>query len=265
LKPKTKKQKRADRWPSRLAELGIGAGWLIGTAAALRALDTLLGQNPLAAALLGAILADLAAGRAGVRWDETTPKDGLRPPGYARAAAKRLGLGALVASGVLAVTVVVGVALGRAEVQRGVPTLGLAIAAGRGGAVAVREELLYRGLVLHAADRARLARWIGPIFSGLASASALLLEPGTSLPALALAAAAGWMFAILWQRAGGAWAAIGAHAAWSLVLGAVLRGAVLDVTWRLDVLVQGPRATGAAAWIAAALCLGAGWVVARRR
>jgi len=79
-----RRTRAGNTWPARLAELGIGAGWLIGISAALRVLDTLLGQAPLASALLGAILVDLAAGRAGVRWDELTSEDGTRHRGSPR-------------------------------------------------------------------------------------------------------------------------------------------------------------------------------------
>ena len=174
-----------------------------------------------------------------------------------------MGLGVLIASAVLGATVVAGAAMGRAHVELGAPGAGLAVATARCAALAVRSELLLRGLVLRTARRANLPRWLGAVFAGLAGAAAVALEPNVAPAGLVMTAASGWLFAILW-RTGGAWPAVGASAAWLVLVGAGLRGSLLDVSWQLDILAPNGRATGAPAWIASVVCVVAGLAVARR-
>src|SRR5262249_24765506 len=62
-------KKTADRRPGGpLVEIALGVAWLVGLSAALRVLDLALG--PLPKVIVGALVVDLAAGRAGVRWSE---------------------------------------------------------------------------------------------------------------------------------------------------------------------------------------------------
>jgi hypothetical protein len=72
---------------------------------------------------------------------------------------------------------------------------------------------------------------------------------------MVLTAASGWLFATLWQRDRGAWSAVGAHAAWALLTGAVLRGGLVDIAFKEGNLGLGPRASGAPAWIAAVIAV----------
>ena len=53
-----------------LGEIARGVAWLVGTAIAVRLVETLIGRSPLGAALAGAVVVDLAMTRAGVRWDD---------------------------------------------------------------------------------------------------------------------------------------------------------------------------------------------------
>jgi membrane protease YdiL (CAAX protease family) len=59
---------------TRLAHIGLGAAWLVGLSAALQLVEMLLGKSPLASAMAGAVLADVVAGFAGVRWDSQKAK-----------------------------------------------------------------------------------------------------------------------------------------------------------------------------------------------
>ena len=78
---------------TKLAQIGLGAAWLIGLAAALQLVEMLLGKSPLAAALGGAVLADVVAGFAGVRWDSAKARgaaagSATSPKAAGKAAAK---------------------------------------------------------------------------------------------------------------------------------------------------------------------------------
>jgi hypothetical protein len=228
-----------------LVELGLGVAWLIGVAAALQVVEALLGQSVLGAAIAGAVLVDLACSSAGVRWDV----GGRRPW---QETTRRLARGAAVAALLAAITLALSAAFGWARVGLGRPSLWLLPAALRAAAIGVRDELLFRGIPLMAAARAGVPPLVARGFAALTGAAAIALVPGTSPAAVALAAGSGLLFATLWQRDQGAFAAVGAHSALVLFTGALLRGGLLDATFaRGSVITLGPRAAGAPAWLAA--------------
>ncbi|MRG92778.1 type II CAAX prenyl endopeptidase Rce1 family protein [Polyangium spumosum] len=236
--------------PSR--EVAKGSAWLLGVALAVRLAEVLVGRNPLVAALVGAIVVDLGTYRAGVRWDPD-PSTGKGP----RARALRgIGLGLGVSLVLVVVPLVVAVLAGFASVSAGSPSGTLAFALLRAAAVATRDELLYRGLPLVVAARAGLAPRFGIGYAVLAGVAALALVPGASWEALVLTAAQGGLYAVLWARTGVAWASVAAHAGFTLLAGAGLRGGLVDVTWKSGLLGDGPRARGAVALVAAAVAVG---------
>jgi membrane protease YdiL (CAAX protease family) len=246
---KDKPAAKAPRAPGTpLVELGLGLAWLLGAAAMLQVVELLFGRVIMAAAIAGAVIADLAATWAGVRWDE-----GEKRPW--KAAVARLGAGASVAAGVIALMLTVGAALGRLEVSRGAPSIGIFLVVLRCVAIAVRDELVFRGIPLVAAARAGIPGPVARAYAALAGAAAMALLPGASPASIALTAASGWLFATLWQRDRGAWGAVGAHAAWALLTSGVLRGGLLDISVRDGNFGLGPRAAGAPAWIAAVIAL----------
>ncbi len=237
-------------------DLAIGAAWLVGLGAALRVVDVIVGQSPLAAAVVGAVLVDLLLSRAGVRWDEA----GGRPlEGYLRSAVVGAGFGALA----VAVPVVLLTLAGAAHVAPGRPSFALALGLVRAGAVAVRDELLFRGLVLAVVARAGLPVAAGLGFSAVAGGAAVALERGSSPASVALVVASGLLFAVLWRRDRGAFQAVGAHAAVALLAGVGLRGGLIEVTWASGLLGAGTHAQGAPAWVAAIGCLAIALVVGR--
>ena len=239
-----------------LVELGMGLAWLLGTAATLQAAELLFSKFIMAVAISGAVIADVASTWAGVRWDEGEKrawKDAIR----------RLGAGAGIAAAVIAVTFAGGAVLGKVEVQAGAPSVGIFLVVLRCAAIAVRDELVFRGIPLVAAGRAGVPAPIARGFAALAGAASIAALPGASAASLVLAAASGWLFATLWQRDRGAWSAVGAHAAWALLTGAVLRGGLVDMAFKEGNFGLGPRASGAAAWIAAGVALVAAAVLPR--
>jgi uncharacterized protein len=243
---------------SPLVELGIGAAWLVGLASMLSILEQLMGPGSLGTALLGAVAIDLLAGRAGVRWEwDEAPLDARRH------AVRRVAAGAAVALGAGTVAVGIAWALRWCHGEGAQPSWALAFAVARAAAIAVRDELLFRGLPLAAAARARVPASIAQAFAALVSGAAVAMIPGVTPAAVALAVGSGWLFAALWARDRGAWAAVGGHAGWLLFVGSVLHGGLFDIDWTTGNLAAGASAAGAPAWVAAGVLVAAGFAVGR--
>jgi uncharacterized protein len=239
-----------------LAEIGMGLAWLLGTAAALQIVELLFSRFIMGVALGGAVIADIASTWAGVRWDEGKKREW-------KDAVARLGAGAGIAAAVIAATFAIGAVMGRIEVRSGALSIGIFLAILRSAAVAVRDELVFRGIPLVAAARAGVPKPVARGFAALAGAASIALLPGAGPASIALSAAYGWLFATLWQRDRGAWSAVGAHGAWALLTGALLRGGLVDIAFREGNLGLGPRASGAPAWIAAGVAIVAAAVLPR--
>ncbi|WP_437711114.1 CPBP family glutamic-type intramembrane protease [Sorangium sp. So ce448] len=234
----------------RLTELALGAAWLIGLAAALQIVSVLLSSSPLAAALAGAVVADVIAARAGVQWTDPLEPEG---PGRRARLARRVGLGA--ALGALAVLITLGASavLGWVTVAAGAPSVSLGFALARAIALAVRDELLLTGIPFAAAARAGLSPRPALVFSALAHGAAIGLAPGASPSSFALATALGALAAALFLRGRGVFAAVAVHASFTALAGAGLRGALLDATWIDGALAAGTQASGPPAWLGAAV------------
>jgi hypothetical protein len=227
----------------RLATLGIGAAWILGIRAALLVLGGLLGSSPLPEVVLGALIVDVAAGRAGLGWSQRVLE---------RAAIlRRVAAGAAAGAGAALVPLVVALSAGwataRAPTSSGVALLGLVGST----ALAVRDEILYRGLPLMFAARAKVPQRFAIGFAALVSPSAFLLSGGATAEGVLLAIANGWLFATLYVRLDGTWAAVAAHAGWTGVTDVVFRGAVVDTIWSAGEIGEGEAARGAPAWVAA--------------
>jgi len=250
----------------------MGAAWLLGLAAALRLVDGVVGTSPLAAAFIGAFLVDLGTGRAGVRWfaereavSRRTRKKLTEVASRGRAAVLRLaGLGAAVAGAAMLAMLAAGLVLGHATVALGHPSAAALLMVVKVLALAIRDELLLRGLPLFTARRAGIAPHYAVVFAAVASPAAMVLSPGVTPEAVAMACASGATFALLWSRTGSAVPAIVAHATWGLLTGSVLRGDVLVLTFDSGVFSSGSRAAGMPAWLSAAAFAGAAVFVARR-
>jgi uncharacterized protein len=256
-----------------LRELALGTLWLVGIAAAVQIIDVFIGQSPLAAAVVGAVVVELATSRGGLLWSRPgSPRPASGPSGdrgvpssrsreaqpdkedadRGRRALRGLGLGAAVGFVAAVGTVLVALLIGSASIEAGTPSGALVWALIRVAAVAARDELLLRGWILRTAERAGLSPRTGVIFASLAGGASIALLPGADLPSVVLAVALGWVAATLWNRVGGAWAAIGVHMGWALFSGVGLRGGLADVTWVSGgSLGEGVKASGTPAWIAA--------------
>lgn len=241
-----------DQAKSPLTEIGLGAAFLLGTAAALQVLERILPPASIATAVLGALLVDIAASRAGVRWSNLDEPEA--PPIAYGLASRRLAVGAAIALVPGLVVIGVSAAAGLIHGHGQGPSLTGAVifALLRAAAVAARDELLFRGIPLIAASRAGVPAPHARAFAALASGAALAFLPGASLAAVALAVASGWLYAGLWQRERGAFLAIGAHTAWLLLFGSLLHGGLFDVDWVNGNIAIGATSSGLPAWLATA-------------
>lgn len=235
-----------------LAELGMGAAWLVGLSAASLIVGALIPSNVLAAAVLQALVVDLGAGRAGVRWDPAADEKGGIHYGNA---ARRIAIGAGAALGVTALVIGAGAAMGWAKVSAHGPTISLAYGVIRSIAFGVRDGLLYAGLPLYFVGRAKgTPKVAGVVFGALAAGAAIALQPQATPAGVTLAVAVAAAVAAFWAHDGVGWAALGVAAGFPLFAGSVLRGGLVDVDWEWGkgLLAPGLKADGAPAWIAAA-------------
>lgn len=231
---------------AQLAVLGTGAAWLLGIAAALELVSYFLGTSSLAEAVVGALIVDIAAGRAGVAWvlGDVARSDLIRR------CAKAAGL----AAGLAGATLLVGVVLGWTKFYAGTIDAYAFLSALGVIAIAIRDELLLRGVVFRFGTSAKVPTPAIVVFSAMLSGAFVLARGGTPA-AVTLAIGTGLLFACIYLHFGGAWPSIAAHATWSLVIGPVTRGSIADLEWTNGDLTEGPSAAGAPAYVAAAIAV----------
>ncbi|MFO0592982.1 MAG: hypothetical protein U0441_35905 [Polyangiaceae bacterium] len=247
-KPAERAAQEAPRAP--LAELGIGAAWIVGIGAACQIAAVLLHSNPLAVVMVQAVLVDLAAGRAGLRWDPAA-NDNTSTEG--RDALRGVGVGAGASLAVIAVVLLANVALGGVKIDVHTPTLSLALGALRAIAIAARDTQLYAGLPLFFAARAGVRRPPVVVFAGLMAGSAIAFMPGATPANVVLAASVMAAAAALWSRDDAGWSAAGLVGGYTFIAGTALRGGLADVAWKKGALSPGLVADGLPAWLASAL------------
>jgi hypothetical protein len=186
-----------------------------------------------------AFVAEWGAGRLGVAWSDP----GEKPPTIqriARRAAAGFSLGALVAGLLLAFGAATHAVRFASPRVPGVDLLlGLLVA----GLLAIRDELILRGLVLRAfshtlsprlqlaacgvvAAAAKLGQLDGPPLAALSHAA--------GLAAVAVAAFAAMGFAAVWQEQRGAFMAWGAHAGFGLMTTTAISGGLCDARWAIS-------------------------------
>lgn len=242
---------RVKLWP-----LVQGAMWLVGLRAALLVLAGFLGNSPLAEVVLGALLVDVAAGRAGVLW--TTREIG-------KLALRRVCAIAGGTTGVpIVLTLILAAALGHVSLATGSPSVMLIASVVGAITQALRDELLLRAVPLHFLRAANVPERAAIVFVTLISPTAFL-HTGPSAAAIVFSLSSGALFSVIYVRMAGAWAAITAHAVLLVLTGPLLRGGVLEAAFHHGELADGALAAGAPAFIASAMfLLAAGWVWKRR-
>lgn len=238
----------------KIATLGVGAGYVLGLGAALQLVALLLGASPLGEAVVGALIVDLAAGRAPLTW----ALDGAARSVLIRRCAAAAGA----AIAPLLAVIVLALLLGWARPHEGRVDLYFALSLGAVVAIAIRDELLLRALPLHFAGKAGVHPIAASVFTAALSPAQLIASKPTAA-SVALSFASGLLFAAAYVRFRGAWAAIAAHTAWSLVIGPGTHGGFTDLEWLRGDLTDGVRASGAAPWIAAGLAAAAAGALLR--
>ncbi len=223
-----------------LGEIARGVAWLVGTAIAVRVVETLIGRSPLGAALAGAVVVDLAMTRAGVRWDD----DDQRAKSTKSTLWRNIGIGVAIASGLVLVPLALGVIVGAATVRPGTISSTLIFGMLRSGADGVRTELLYRGLPLLVAARTNIREPLAIGYAAVAGTTPLLLMEQMPWEAFLVALSQGILFAMLWVRTNSAWASVSAHAAWIFLAGVGLRGALVETSWTSGLLAENARIRG---------------------
>jgi uncharacterized protein len=223
-----------------LGEIARGVAWLVGTAIAVRLVETLIGRSPLGAALAGAVVVDLAMTRAGVRWDDDEP----RAKSSKSKVWRNIGIGVAIACVLVFVPLALGVIVGAASVRPGTVSSTLLFGLLRSGADGVRAELLYRGLPLLVAARTNIREPLAIGYAAVAGTTPLLLMEHLPWEALLVALARGTLFAMLWVRTNSAWASVSAHAAWIFLAGVGMRGALVEASWTSGLLAENARIRG---------------------
>ena len=222
-------------------------GWGLALFAGVQAIGMWLAKNHTGAVVAQLVLTEFGTGRLAIAWS-----DPLAPEPTTKVIARRAGLGLAIGASAAVVLLGAALALRRATIA----DVGLSISTLFVGAVvtafaAARDELLLRGLVLRA---------LGPRASmglrlGVCAAAGVAYRFGTDASAtpwgLAVSALLAVGFSALWIADRGAWLAWGANAAFSLVLGPLSQGAILDVRTAGAPLDAGPIALVVAAGFAA--------------
>jgi len=199
--------------------------WGVALEAGILFAGMYLARNATGAAAVQAVMAEFGAGRLTVTWS-----DPARPMPTTPAIVRRALIGAGWAAAFVVLLVGVAVATKAATVQ-GVNSVGLAqlaIGVVLAALLAVKDELVLRGIVLRAFDGAVSTPWQLAICGLVAAAAAWGMSQGAPLESVS-AGALGVALATLWKVDGGAWMAWGARATFHFLTATVTQGAVLDV------------------------------------
>ena len=220
-----------------LSPLLRGAAALLGTGAVVFGVEAGI-DNPLLALVIGFFVVDIVARRLGAGFGEG---------GKAyRQAAIGFGLGSSLALLVAGIAELAGIA----TVGLGAPTLMTLLAVGRPLLMAFRDELLYRGIPLALARRARVHDGYTVVFAALLGTAPLLTAPSVRPEALLLTFTAGLFFALLFRTGLGRVAFL-AHASWLFFADIGFRGALLDVSFTSGAIAPYASAKGMPAYLAA--------------
>jgi hypothetical protein len=217
------------------------AAWVVGLSAAVSAVGGVLERHRAGSIAVQAFVAEWGAGRLGVAWS-----DPEAPPPTVRRVLQRVGvgfaLGTLVAVLALAFAAASHAATFTSFRAPGFDMLlGLLVV----GLVAMRDELILRGLVLRAFGHTLSPR-LQVAACGIVAAAAKLgqlegsplstLSHTPGVVAVVNAALAAMCFAALWLHQRGGFMAWGADAAWRLATTTAISGGVCDGLWRTSAL-----------------------------
>jgi uncharacterized protein len=159
--------------------------------------------------------------RRAVWWTERRPADELARAGAGRA----LGRGAVLGAGLFTLVIALTALLGGYEVVGVGSVGGLLATIGMMSAIAVGEELLFRGVVFRLLEE-RAGTWIAAAASAVLFGFVHLVNPGATLWGAVAVAMAGVMLVAAYVATRSLWLPIGLHFAWNVVQGGVFGTAV---------------------------------------
>jgi hypothetical protein len=220
------------------------AGWGAALWTTIQIAALLLERSATALSVVQAALAEWGAGRLGIAWS-----DPLAPMPTANAIVRRVARGAALGAAAGLAVILAMLATRSAALARSAPSvellsLGLFTAA----LTAVRDELLLRGVVLRA-TRGLMPTWAAIAACGAAASAARFGAEGVLSAGIAANAIKGAALGALWVRDRGAWMACAANASYSLILGPLAHGGVVDVRSAAEA-ADGPMAMTVLAVIA---------------
>jgi len=201
-----------------------------------------------------AFVAEWGAGRLGVAWS-----DPEAPAPTSGTILRKVGAGALFGLGAAAAAIGFAVATGAATVAlASVSATGVLIGVLTAGLLAMRDELVLRGLVLRA-FRHTVSPPLQLVVCGAVAAAARLGQTpdsgSSTVGLLAVAALGGASVATLWLRGRGAWTAWAANAAFRLATTTLFAGALFDARWRASPWGGGTLGVDASLAVAVALAV----------
>jgi hypothetical protein len=229
------------------------AGWGLLFWGAVQVAGVFLERYATAVIAVQAAIAEWGAGTMGIAWS-----DPHAPLPSAGDLVRRTARGALFGVSAAVLVVLVAMATRGASRAAGSPAvatvvLGLLVSS----LAAVRDELLLRGVVLRLA-RGVLPAWTALLLCGAAAAAARFGVSGIGGLALLVEGLRGVALGGVWIRDRGAWMACGANAAWTVTLGSIVQGGLVDVRFVVE-----PDAGLPAVFVAAAAALAASlWALA---
>jgi membrane protease YdiL (CAAX protease family) len=224
--------------------------WGLAFYAAAQLAGSFLAKNAVAAAAVQAAIAEWGAGRIGIAWSDPSEASSAW-----RDLASRAGRGAGLGLGVGALVVVFVLSTRAATLAPNAPLVGqLVVGLLAAVLVSVRDELLLRGVVLHALDGVASVPLRLVACAGAAAAASFGAGRADPLE-LAIAALTGAVLGAVWLFDRGAWMAVGAHTAWSWTTGTLVRGGLLDLRARAGVWGGGDAGLQGSAAVACALAV----------
>jgi hypothetical protein len=215
--------------------------WGLALYAGVLLVGSKLQAKALGSLALQMVIAEWGAGRLAVAWSDPAA-DVPRYSAIAKRAGGGAGFGLLAAASVVVFAVAThGLIAHPNTPEPGQLGMGLVTAA----LVAARDELLLRGIVIRAFRKAcpTLALLLVCGGAGAAAEYGMLAGGADASPTrLLIAGLLAVAFACLWLVDRGGWMAFGAHAAWTMTTGTVIRGGLVDL--RPAVTAWGGRDAG---------------------
>jgi hypothetical protein len=237
--------------------LARGGAMLLAAGVGNRLLEWVFSSRPLVAVIVSGLVLDFWSQRAGARWMPTPAKNRME---LVRTSAKGLGIGLAIGAAVVAICAL----SGQVRLHSGRPSVaGVALGTLRTGAVAFRDELLYRGIPLALLAGRLPERW-ALAFAAVLSSAPLALASGQLAPLL-FAGSAGLYFALVWQVGAGGFFAWANHMGWLVATQVLIQGAIVEAEWLGGSLAGDAASAGLPAYLGAAAFAAAAFIVARSK